>query len=315
MSTAHNRRDLLKLAGLGGVGVVFASKLLGCASSQADKPLLASSTGAGVKARREDFVFLQLSDTHWGYSGPSNPEADTTLQKTVETINSVGLQPDFIMFTGDLTHTTDDAAVRRKRMAEFKQIVSELKVKNLRFIPGEHDASPDAGQAFRENFGETHYAFDHKGIHFVALDNVSDAAGAVGEQQIGWLESDLKGIDAETPVVVFTHRPLFDLYPQWEWATKDGDRVISILSRHKNVTVFYGHIHQENHHMTGHIAHHSARSLIFALPAPGSVPKKAPVPWDPARPGEGLGYRKVKSAVGDEALGLEEISVERKATP
>jgi len=42
---------------------------------------------------------------------------------------------------------------------------------------------------------------------------------------------------------------------------------------YKNVTVFYGHIHQEHHHMTGHIAHHSAKSLIFPLIAPRSKPK------------------------------------------
>jgi len=57
--------------------------------------------------------------------------------------------------------------------------------------------------------------------------------------------------------------------------------------------VFYGHIHQEHHHLTGHIQHHSATSLIFPLPAPGSVPKRAPIPWNPAHPYQGLGFREV----------------------
>src|SRR5438876_18593 len=70
---------------------------------------------------REDFFFLQLSATHWGFAGPPNPQADMTLKTAVATINSVAVQPDFIVFTGDLTHTTDDGAVRRKRMSEFKQ--------------------------------------------------------------------------------------------------------------------------------------------------------------------------------------------------
>ncbi|HEY3595795.1 MAG TPA: metallophosphoesterase, partial [Polyangiaceae bacterium] len=220
MSIKQNRRDLLKLAGLG--GVVFASNLVGCASHKAQPAMLASSGAAKHRLPRDDFFFLQLSDTHWGYSGAANPEADMTLKKTVETINASSVQPDFIVFTGDLTHTTDDAAVRRKRMGEFKQIVSALKVKDVRFLPGEHDASPDKGAVYREMFGETHYAFDHKGIHFVALDNVSDSTSLVGDEQIAWLEGDLKKTDPETPVVVLTHRPLFDLYPQWEWATKDG---------------------------------------------------------------------------------------------
>ena len=45
--------------------------------------------------------------------------------------------------------------------------------------------------------------------------------------------------------------------------------------------------------MTGRIAHHAATSLIFPLPAPGSRPKRAPVPWDPAAPYKGLGFREV----------------------
>ena len=47
--------------------------------------------------------------------------------------------------------------------------------------------------------------------------------------------------------------------------------------------------------MTGHIAHHSARSLIFPLPAPGSQPKRTPLPWDPAQPYRGLGFREIEA--------------------
>src|SRR6266478_8205866 len=261
----QSRRDWMKLVGVG--GVVYASSVVGCgpSGSRATGPATARD-GKTRRRPREDFMFLQLSDTHWGYKGESNPESDRTLPSTVQTINGVELQPDFIVFTGDLTHKTDDPAERRRRMGEFKQIVGALKVKNVKFLPGEHDAGADRGEAFREHFGETHYAFDHKGIHFVALDNVSDPAGAVGAEQMAWLEADLKRVDAEVPVIVFAHRPLFDLYPQWDWATQDGKEVVSLLSRRENVTVFYGHIHQEHHHMTGKIAHHAATSLVFALP-------------------------------------------------
>jgi len=63
---------------------------------------------------------------------------------------------------------------------------------------------------------------------------------------------------------------------------------------HTNVTVFYGHIHQENHFTTGHIAHHAATSLIFPLPAPNSQPKRTPIPWDASQPFRGLGWREVE---------------------
>jgi 3',5'-cyclic AMP phosphodiesterase CpdA len=200
-----------------------------------------------------------------------------------------------VIFTGDLTHTTDDPKERRKRMTEFRDIVSALKVKEVRFIPGEHDASLDNGKAFKEFFGPTNYTFDHKGVHFIVLDNVSDPAAQLGEAQLAWLADDLKKQAKDAHIVVFAHRPLFDLYPQWDWATRDGAKAVDLLLPYDNVTVFYGHIHQENHHMTGHIAHHSAKSLIFALPAPASQPKRLPVPWDAAQPYAGLGWRQVEA--------------------
>jgi hypothetical protein len=85
--------------------------------------------------------------------------------------------------------------------------------------------------------------------------------------------------------------------------------VIDVLSSRKNVTVFYGHIHQEHHQQTGQITHHAARSLIFALPAPGSVPAKAPLPWNPAAPFQGLGYRRVSLERASDRLALAELPV------
>ena len=280
MRQAIDRREFLKLAGLG--GAVFASGLAGCAGM----------AGAG----QEDFYFVQLSDTHWGFKGPAlNPDAGGTLQKAVAAVNNLKIEPDFIVFTGDLTHTTDDPKERRRRLAEFRDIVGALKNRNVRFMPGEHDASLDNGQAWKEFFGPSYYSFDHKGVHFIAIDNVSDAAARIGEEQLAWMKADLAKQAMDAPIVVLTHRPLFDLMPAWDWATRDGAQAVELLMPFKNVTVFYGHIHQEHHHQTGHIAHHAAKSLIFPLPAPGSQPKRVPIAWDPAQPYRGLGFRGIEA--------------------
>ena len=280
------RRDFLSLAAAGG-GVVFASGLVGC-----------STTGvSSASANSSDFFFVQLSDTHWGFKGPPNPESGETLKKAVASVNALSVQPDFIVFTGDLTHTTDDPVERRRRLTEFKAIASELKVKNVRFMPGEHDAALDNGAAYKEVFGETQYTFDHKGVHFIALDNVSDSGAKLGETQLKWLDAHLATRNKEAPMVVLTHRPLFDLAPTWDWATRDGAEAMAMLTPFKNVTVFYGHIHQEHHHMTGHIVHHSAKSLIFPLPAPLSQEKRTPLAWDPANPNKGLGWRQITTSV------------------
>jgi Calcineurin-like phosphoesterase len=292
-----DRRDFLKLAGLG--GVVFASGLG------------FSALGAsGKRGKREEFYFIQLSDTHWGFDGPAiNPDAQGTLKKAIASINSLDEQPDFIVFTGDLTHTTEDAKKRRDRMAEFRDITSGLRAKTLHFMAGEHDAALDRGEAYQQYFGELHYSFDHRGVHFIVLDNVSDPAAMVGEAQLKWLQADLQQQKKDAPLVVFTHRPLFDLYPQWDWTTKDAAAVVSALMAYQNVTVFYGHIHQEHHFMTGHIAHHAAKSLIFPLPAPGSAPKRAPLPWDAAAPYRGLGFREVEAEVRKRRYEITELPV------
>jgi len=276
------RRDFLQLAALGG-GAVSISGLAGCASR------------AGTP---DEFYFVQLSDAHWGFKGPPNPDARGTLPKAVAAVNALAQAPDFIVFTGDLTHTTDDPEERRRRMTEFKQVIAPLKVQAQRFMPGEHDAALDHGAAFKELFGETYYRFDHKGVHFMALDNVSDRGTSLGAEQLEWMKTELAQLDPEAPLVIFTHRPLFPLVPRWDWHTRDGAQALELLMPHKHVTVFYGHIHQEHHQMTAHIAHHSARSLMFPLPAPGTADKPLPLPWDENAPYRGLGWRGIEMEHG-----------------
>src|SRR5262249_14360765 len=100
MNHMFDRRDFLKLAGLGGVVLVTGKSAL--------------ANAAGGAAAAPTFTFVQLSDTHWGFEGPPNPDAKGTLKKAVAAVNSLSERPDFVMFTGDLTHTTDDPKERRQ---------------------------------------------------------------------------------------------------------------------------------------------------------------------------------------------------------
>jgi 3',5'-cyclic AMP phosphodiesterase CpdA len=282
MKKEMERREFLKLMGLGSAVLVSGVAPFAHAATEKTAP--------------DDFLFLQLSDTHWGFDNPMiNPDFGGTLKKAVATVNGLTTKPDFIMFTGDLTHTTDDAEERLRRLKEFRSIVAELKVKKVHFMPGEHDASLDNGIAFQKIFGATHYTFAHKGVNFIVIDNVSDPGGSIGVAQLKWLAYELEKLEKDARIVVFTHRPLFDLAPTWDWFTRDGGKAVDLLMPYRNVVVFYGHIHQVNHFMTGHIPHHSAQGLMYPLPAPLSQPKKAPIPWDPAEPYKNLGYRGIVS--------------------
>ena len=64
--------------------------------------------------------------------------------------------------------------------------------------------------------------------------------------------------------------------------------------------------------MTGHIAHHAAKGLMFPLPAPGSQPNRTPLPWDPAQPYKGLGFRGVDVELQQAEYKLIEYPVTRK---
>jgi Icc-related predicted phosphoesterase len=291
-----DRRDFLTLAGLGGVVVVSG---------------FGGGSTVSASAAENDFFFVQFSDTHWGFADPAiNPDSMGTLRKAVEAVNSLKVQPDFIVFTGDLSHVTDDDNERRKRLSEFRNIVSQLKLKNLRFLPGEHDAGLDEGKAYKEYFGETYYTFDHKGVHFIVLDNVSDPTSNIGEVQLKWLSADLKKRNRNSRIVVFTHRPLYELYPDWDWYTRDGSKAIDLLSNYSKVAVFHGHVHQELHRNAGHISYHAAKGLMYAFPPPGSVPKKTQIPWDAKQPYKGLGFRSVNAKSRQADYPISEYSVQ-----
>lgn len=294
----HNisRRDFIKLAGIGG-GAVFASSLPGCAN-------------IGMAGVDKDFYFVQLTDIHWGYNNAAvNPDFKGTFPKAIQAVNSLERKPDFVVFTGDLTQTTDNPVIRRARLKEFRDIASKLNVP-VRYFAGEHDASLDRGEAYQELFGETlRYTFDHKGIHFIVLDNTSDPAPILGDKQLEWLKADLAKLKHDQPIVVLTHRPLFAMYPQWDWSTRDGDKAIDLLMPFKNVTVFYGHVHHEHHFKTGHIGHHAAMSTMFPLAPVGTVEKKTQVPWNAATPYRGLGWRGIVANTGSEPHKMTELAL------
>lgn len=250
------------------------------------------------------FSFVQLSDTHVGFHGPPDPLGTRAFERAVEMVNRSRPLPELVIFTGDLTHDSDDRDEHARRMRQFGEIAGRLKAPMVKFIPGENDAALDGGVLFREHFGETSYSFDHRGVHFVALDNVSRGRPEVGAERRAWLKADLSRFDRSAPIVVFAHRPLFDLRPEWEWFTSDGDKVTSLLADYDNVTVLYGHIHRRDVRRVGATTHYGTRSLIFGFPDPLTPGERKPLPFDAHAPFKNLGIRVIKGGGGASAGAL-----------
>ena len=255
------------------------------------------------------FSFVQLSDTHVGFNGPPDPLGTKAFENAVATINRLKNRPELVIVTGDLTHDADSPDEHARRYRLFKEIAGEINGGQIKVVPGENDAELDGGAMFREFMGPTYYSFDHRGVHFIALDNVSGGKPAIGGEQLAWMKADLARFPSSAPIVVFTHRPLFDLRPDWEWFTSDGDEVLNALAPYDNVTILYGHIHRENFHQQGNIKLYAARSLIFAFPDPATPGAKKPMPFDKDHPFKNLGLRMVEGESDARSLRIEDVEL------
>ena len=302
-----DRRSFMKIAGSSlGIGVLY--KAVPAAAMGGDIGEMFNSLGRKHGEKVTPFSFLQLSDAHVGFNGPPDPLGTKAFERAVEMVNQLAERPDLVLFTGDLTHDTEDKDVHAQRMKQFLEISRRMNVPLIKCVPGEHDAGLDGGAMYREFFGESNYSFDHRGMHFIALDNVSRAKPEVGRDQLAWLQKDLARFPKSAPIIVFTHRPLFDLKPEWEWFTSDGDDVMNLLAPYENVTVLYGHIHRDDEHQQGHVHHYAARSLIFAFPDPEKVADKKPITFDKDHPFKNLGIRLVQQKAHGKAT-LDSLSI------
>ena len=291
-----DRRGFLKCMQWAGAGVIWsfaggvpASRLLGA-----------------PKTRAEDFAFVQISDSHIGFDKAANPDVNGTFQVAVDKINALDHQPDFILHTGDLSHLA-----KASEFDTLDQLLRGLHQKETFFVPGEHDLLGDDGKQYLERFGKGTVgrgwqSFDHKGVHFIGLNNSAqlEGMGAIGDQQMAWLKNDVGRLAASNPIVVFAHIPLWAAYPEWGWATKDSAQALDLLKRFGSVTVLNGHIHQVMQKVEGNVTFHSAMSTAFPQPAPGSAAAAGPMKVPAEKLRDALGIRNVNFVTGSQSLAV-----------
>lgn len=290
------RTDFLEHVAWTGTGVAWSLASTGLFSA------------APAQAAQDAFTFVQISDSHLGFTRPENPDVAGTLQKTIDAINALPVQPKFVVHTGDVTHLSKSA-----QFDQAKQMLSTIKAPVI-VLPGEHDVigTPDAFFAAfsRSDAPKGWFSFDQGGVHFVSLVNVFnfEIDGKLGDEQLAFVEQDLGAQKRSTPIVVFGHVPLYALFPAWGWTTQDGSRVLAALRRFDAVTVLSGHIHQVIQHTDGNIRFATAASTAYPQPAPGTADKPGPLKVPEGTLLGVLGYRSVEfaghgAAVTDRFLG------------
>ncbi len=281
MTVSSSRRGALKCLAFGGAGTLFT--LAGGLVLPVD--LAQAATRKHHPAALGTPLFLQISDTHIGFNKEANRDVAGTLTQSIALVNALPQKPQLVLHTGDVTHLT-----KPEEFDLAAQLLSGLPVGEIHTVPGEHDVT-DGGAAFMARFGKAsdnrgYYSFDAAGVHFVALVNVLNfkpgGLGALGDEQIAWLENDLRGRAASQPIVVFAHMPLWTIYEPWGWGTGDADRAFAALRRFGSVTVLNGHIHQIVSKVEGNITFHTARSTSYPQPEAGVGPGPGPLNVDAA---------------------------------
>lgn len=230
-------------------------------------------------AGSDSAAFVQISDSHIGFHQAANPDVRFTLQMAVDAINAMPSQPSFVVHTGDITHLSTP-----QQFDDARTILKGLRAPVIA-LPGEHDVIGNDFATYLSNFKIPHStaggwaAWDQNGVHYVVLLNVFnfEKMGLMGTDQLDWLSKDLAGVARSTPVVVFTHVPLYALFPEWGWTTEDGTKALAMLQRFDRVTVLSGHIHQIVTHQEGNIRFATADSTAYPQPKPGTAPKPGPV--------------------------------------
>jgi plastocyanin len=272
-----DRRNFLKCMAWVGTGAVWTMS-----GGILNGSPLGQSGHASMTAHHGDRAlrFVQISDSHIGFDKPANTDVTATLRAAIAKIKADPEPPAFVLHTGDLTHLSKPA-----EFDTLQQVLSELSLPVF-YVPGEHDVLEDDGKGYLQRFGKgTHgagwYSFDQGGAHFIGLVNVvnlkAGGLGTLGNEQLEWLQNDVKRLKSSTPIVVFAHIPLWSVYPEWGWGTDDSERALSYLKRFGSVSVLNGHIHQVMQKVEGHVTFHTAMSTAFPQPAPGTAPSPGPM--------------------------------------
>lgn len=247
---------------------------------------------AHAASNNQGFQFAYISDTHL-YEKKLNERFVRAALKAVDDVNALDPQPDFVLFGGDLAQLG-----RAGELELGAQILKEVKAP-VKMMVGEHDWFYDMGEKWRSLFGPINYSFDNKGVHVVVLmsvverdfwtarnmtpaermqtvaglDNGIQSRFQVGDEGRAWLKGDLAKIGHDTPLLIFSHSPLYKYFHDWNFWTDDAEEVQAILKPYRSVTVVHGHTHQLLSNRIGNIQFHGMLSTAWPWPyAPSGLP-------------------------------------------
>ncbi|GBR12494.1 metallophosphoesterase family protein [Gluconobacter frateurii] len=235
--------------------------------------LLSSTLIKGVSAQtlsattQEPFSFLFITDTHL------QPELDAMKGCKMAFRAASREKADFVLQGGDHIYDAMEVSLpRAHKLLDLYDMTEQELGKKVYHTVGNHDCfgvytksgastqNAEFGKNFfRKAFGETYYAFEHKGVHFIVLDSVTitpdrDYEGRFDARQVNWLKSYLQTVPAGAPIIISTHIPMVtafytyadespSLFKHQALSTVNTREILALLAGHNVLAVFQGHTH------------------------------------------------------------------------
>jgi 3',5'-cyclic AMP phosphodiesterase CpdA len=194
----------------------------------------------------EPVTIVQLSDLHLR-EGPDGAGAAARLARAVRLLAELQPRPLAILLSGDLADEPSPSAYRQAH-----DLLAPLGLP-LHAIPGNHDDR----DMLRARFGPAGAAEGSRvcfsaaagSLRLIGLDSTipASAGGALGEEQLAWLEQTLAAAPEQPTLLALHHPPVASGIAAMDAIALDGrdsERLESVLEGHRQVlAVTCGHVH------------------------------------------------------------------------
>ncbi len=178
--------------------------------------------------------FAVISDTH--------SDSDDT-SRALKQIRALGIK--YVIHSGDWTTVGT--------IEELKAQKSIFDNSGLTYwgVMGDHDRWQSGSKNFETVLGRAYESFDRDQIHFILLDD-SDLKNGLGDEQLDWLELDLKK-NKDKQKIIFMHLPVYHPSSDRTMAGKGGgnqpelqaqtDQFLGLIKDQKVLGIFSGDHH------------------------------------------------------------------------
>lgn len=188
--------------------------------------------------------FLQITDTHLFADKNQKFNGITTFKSLKSIINHVKRlfpQPDFLLFTGDITEKGEEEAYLL-----FDGLIKDLPMPSY-WLPGNHD-NPILMEQLVESLtilADKSFSFD--GINFITLNSVvvGESHGMLPSEELVFLEEFLHN-NQEKPCIVAVHHNPIPTGTSWSdgMMLQNHQEFIDLVKKYPQVSVvLFGHIH------------------------------------------------------------------------